>query len=168
MDVSVVKCLHTLIDLLIMQNQSKFKDINATNRFDFDCFKNLNIPPSCETFWILIGSICEMRSGTEKRCSHNLQSGHLSLWSANNWRLFRQVLDVWRYILYRLYLHKLYLPFFPWYLVTLLTLLPCYSVTLLTSVLPCYPVPCYCYPVTLLPCYPATLLPCYPLTLLPC
>ena len=54
-----------------------------------------------------------------------------------------QVLDVWRHILYRLYLHKLYLPFFAWYLVALL---PCYLVTLLL-----------CYLVTLLLCYPVTL-----------
>ena len=25
------------------------------------------------------------RSGTEKRCSHNLQSGHPAWWSAGNW-----------------------------------------------------------------------------------
>ena len=42
-----------------------------------------------------------------------------------------QVLDVWGHILYRLYLPKLYLPFFAWYLVALL---PCY---LLISLL-CY------------------------------
>ena len=33
-------------------------------------------------------------------------------------------------LLYRLYMHKLYLPFFAWYLVALL---PCYLVTLLPS-----------------------------------
>ena len=33
--------------------------------------------------------------------------------------ILKQVLDVWGNILYRLYLHKLYLPFFAWYLVTL-------------------------------------------------
>ena len=50
-----------------------------------------------------------------------------------------QVLDEWGHILYRLYLHKLYLPFFALYLVALL---PCYLVTLLL----CYlviPFPCY-------------------------
>ena len=105
--------------------------------------------------------------------------------------ILRQVLDVWGNILYRLYLHKLYLPFFAWYLVALLpcytvTLLPCYSVTLLpcylVTLLSCYLftlLPCYlvsCYPVTLLlrylvtmlPCYPVTLLRCYLITLLPC
>ena len=45
-----------------------------------------------------------------------------------------QVLDVWGHILYRLYLHKLYLPFFAWYLVTLIScysvFLVCYSVSL--------------------------------------
>ena len=106
--------------------------------------------------------------------------------------ILRQALDVWGIILYRLYLHKLYLPFFAWYLVALLpcypvTLLPCYLVTLLlcylVTLLLCYPVtllpcnlvtllPCYsvtlilCYLVTLLPCYAVTLLPCYPVTLL--
>ena len=54
-----------------------------------------------------------------------------------------QVLDAWGHILYRLYLHKLYLPFFAWYLVALL---PCYLVTLLL-----------CYLVALLLCYPVTL-----------
>ena len=29
-----------------------------------------------------------MRSGTEKRCSHNLQSGHPAWWSADNCRFF--------------------------------------------------------------------------------
>ena len=105
--------------------------------------------------------------------------------------ILRQVLDVWGNILYRLYLHKLYLPFFAWYLVALLpcytvTLLPCYLVTLLScylfTLLPCYLVSCYpvtlllrylvtmlpCYPVTLLRCYLITLLPCYLVTLLPC
>ena len=53
-----------------------------------------------------------------------------------------QVRDVWGHILYRLYLHKLYLPFFAWYVV----LLPYYLVTLLL-----------CYLVTLLLCYPVTL-----------
>ena len=49
-----------------------------------------------------------------------------------------------RYILGQvLYLHKLYLPFFAWYLVVLL---PFYLVTLLL-----------CYLVTLLLCYPVTL-----------
>ena len=96
--------------------------------------------------------------------------------------ILRQVLDVWGNILYRLYLHKLYLPFFAWYLVALLpcytvTLLPCYLVTLLlcypVTLLPCYSVillPCYSvtlYLVTPLPCYYATLLPCYLVTLLP-
>ena len=58
-------------------------------------------------------------------------------------------------ILYRFYLHKLYLPFFAWYLVTLF---PCYLVTLLL-----------CYLVTLLSCYSVTLLPRYSVTLLlPC
>ena len=47
--------------------------------------------------------------------------------------ILRQVLDVWGNILYQLYLQKLYLPFFAWYLVALL---PCYPVTLL----PCYKV----------------------------
>ena len=100
-----------------------------------------------------------------------------------------QILDVWEHILYRLFLHKLYLPFFclvPCYSVTLLscylvnllrchfvTLLSCYSVTLLL----CYPVTLLlrylvtmlpCHSVTLLPCYPVTLLPCYPVTLLLC
>ena len=28
----------------------------------------------------------ETRSGTEKRCSHNLQDGHHAWWSAGNWR----------------------------------------------------------------------------------
>ena len=27
----------------------------------------------------------EARFGTEKRCSHNLQSGHPAWWSAGNW-----------------------------------------------------------------------------------
>ena len=73
-----------------------------------------------------------------------------------------QVLDVWEHILYRLYLHKLYLPFFAWYLVTLL---PCYLVTLLS----CYLVTLLlCHFVTLLSCYSVTLLLCYPVTLLPC
>ena len=85
--------------------------------------------------------------------------------------LLRQVLDMWGNILYQLYLQKLYLPFFPWYLVALLpcypvvTLLLCYLVTLLL----CYPVTLEpCYPVTLLLYYLVTMLPCYPVTLLPC
>ena len=47
------------------------------------------------------------------------------------------------HILYRLNLHKLYLPYFAWYLVTLSL---CYIVTLLL-----------CYLVTLLICYLVTL-----------
>ena len=39
-----------------------------------------------------------------------------------------QVLDVWGHILHRLYLHKLYVPFFAWFLVSLL---PCYLVIFL-------------------------------------
>ena len=46
MHVSVVKFLQTLIDLPNIQNQSKFKGVNATNRFHFYCFKNFNIPPA--------------------------------------------------------------------------------------------------------------------------
>ena len=53
------------------------------------------------------------------------------------------------------YLHKLYLPFFAWYLVTLLPCYPCYSVTLLL-----------CPLVALSVCYPATLFPCSLVTLL--
>ena len=30
----------------------------------------------------------ETRSGTEKRCSHNLQSGHPAWWSADNYSIF--------------------------------------------------------------------------------
>ena len=41
--------------------------------------------------------------------------------------ILRQVPDVWGNILYQLYLHKLYLPSFAWYLIALL---PCYLVTL--------------------------------------
>ena len=71
-----------------------------------------------------------------------------------------QVLDVWGHIFYRLYLHKLYLPFF--------CLVPCYSVTLL----PCYLQLLLCYLVTLLSCYSlchfVNLFPCYLVTLLPC
>ena len=59
--------------------------------------------------------------------------------------ILRQVLDVWENILYRLYLHKLYLSSFACYLVTLF---PCYLGTLL----PCY----LCYLVILLPCYAVT------------
>ena len=33
----------------------------------------------------------EMRSGTEKRCSHNLQSGHPVWWSADNYSIFPTV-----------------------------------------------------------------------------
>ena len=89
-------------------------------------------------------------------------------------------LDVWGHILYRLYLHKLYLPFVPCCSVTLL---PCYSVTLLfrylVTMLPCYSetrsvtllllyrlythklyLPFFSwYLVALLPCYLVTLLP---------
>ena len=82
--------------------------------------------------------------------------------------ILKQVLDLWGNILYRLYLHKLYLSSFACYLVTLL---PCYLGTLL----PCYlvtPLPCYyatllsCYLVTLLPSYLVTLLHCYLVTVL--
>ena len=70
-----------------------------------------------------------------------------------------QVLDVWGHTLYRLYLHKLYLPFFDG------TLLVCYPVTLL----PCYSVILLpCYSVTLLLCPLVTLSLCYPVTLFPC
>ena len=31
------------------------------------------------------------RSGTEKRCSHNLQSGHQAWWSADNYSIFPKV-----------------------------------------------------------------------------
>ena len=75
-----------------------------------------------------------------------------------------------KYLMYGdIYCTDLYLPFFAWYLITLL---PCYSVTLL----PCYPVtlsPCYlvtllsCYSVTSLLCSLVTLLPCYPVSLFP-
>ena len=33
----------------------------------------------------------ETRSGTEKRCSHNLQSGHPAWWSADNYSVFPTV-----------------------------------------------------------------------------
>ena len=33
----------------------------------------------------------ETRSGTEKRCSHNLQSGHPAWWSADNYSIFPTV-----------------------------------------------------------------------------
>ena len=33
----------------------------------------------------------ETRSGTEKRCSHNLQSGHPASWSADNCSIFPTV-----------------------------------------------------------------------------
>ena len=33
----------------------------------------------------------ERRPGTEKRCSHNLQSGHPAWWSANNYSIFPTV-----------------------------------------------------------------------------
>ena len=33
----------------------------------------------------------ETRSGTEKRCSHNLQSGHPAWWSADNYGIFPTV-----------------------------------------------------------------------------
>ena len=33
----------------------------------------------------------EKRSGTEKRCSHNLQSGHPEWWSADNYSIFPTV-----------------------------------------------------------------------------
>ena len=33
----------------------------------------------------------ETRSGTEKRCSHNLQSGHPSWWSTDNYSIFPTV-----------------------------------------------------------------------------
>ena len=33
----------------------------------------------------------ETRSGTEKRCSHNLQSGHRAWWSADNYSIFPTV-----------------------------------------------------------------------------
>ena len=36
----------------------------------------------------------ETRSGTEKRCSHNLQSGHLALWSADNNYLYCSISKV--------------------------------------------------------------------------
>ena len=32
----------------------------------------------------------ETRTGTEKRCSHNLQNGHLEWWSADNPAVFRE------------------------------------------------------------------------------
>ena len=32
----------------------------------------------------------ETRSGTEKRCSHNLQNGHPAWWSADNYSIFPQ------------------------------------------------------------------------------
>ena len=35
----------------------------------------------------------ETRSGTEKRCSHNLQSGHSAWWSADNYRKFLDFLE---------------------------------------------------------------------------
>ena len=74
---------------------------------------------------------------------------------------------VWGHILYWLYVHKLYLPFFAWYLVALL---PCYVVILLL----CYLVLCNlvtplsCYSVTLLLRYLVTMIPCYSVTLLLC
>ena len=33
----------------------------------------------------------ETRSGTEKRCSHNLQGGHPAWWSADNYSIFPTV-----------------------------------------------------------------------------
>ena len=33
----------------------------------------------------------ETRSGTEKRCSHNLQSGHPAWWTADNYGIFPTV-----------------------------------------------------------------------------
>ena len=37
------------------------------------------------------GGGSERRSGTEKRCSHNLQSGHLTWWSPYSCRIFPTV-----------------------------------------------------------------------------
>ena len=33
----------------------------------------------------------EMRSGTKKRCSHNLQSGHPAWWSVDNYSIYPTV-----------------------------------------------------------------------------
>ena len=33
----------------------------------------------------------ETKSGTEKRCSHNLQSGHSAWWSADNYILLQEI-----------------------------------------------------------------------------
>ena len=38
-----------------------------------------------------VGEGEETRSGTEKRCSHNLQSGHPAWWSADNYSIFPTV-----------------------------------------------------------------------------
>ena len=121
---------------------------------------------------------CSVAMGLCRRCvifTSSCRRVFLSSTALHTW----QVLDVWGHILYRLHLHKLYLPFFALYLVTLLPC--CYLVTLLL-----------CYLVTMLPCYSETrsvtllllyrlylhklylpffawyLVVCYPVTLLPC
>ena len=145
MHVSVVKFLQTLIDLLIMQNQSKFKGINVTNTFDFYCFKNFNIPPAKHFgFWLVLSA----RWGLEPK------NDVLTTCKAVTFRGGPRIIgDIFgRYLMYGdiyctnfTYISYTF-HFFLWYLVTLL---PCHSVTLLS-----------CYLVTLLLCYILTLLPC--------
>ena len=140
MHVSVVKFLQTLIDLPIIQNQSKFKGINATNRFDFHCFKNFNIPPAKHFgFWLVLSA----RWGLGPR--NNVLTTRKAVTFCGGLRITGGIFGrymMYGNILYPLYLHKLYLPFFPWYLVTLLPFYPatlwlCCLVNLSVTLLPC-------------------------------
>ena len=161
MHVSVVKFLQTLIDLLIMQNQSKLKGINAINRFDFYCFKNFNIPPAKHCgFWLVLSA----RWGLEPR------NDVLTTCKAVTFRCGPRIIgDIFgRYLMYG----DIYCTDFTYISYTfhffLGTLLLCYLVNLSVTLLPCTLLLLPCYLVTLLLCYLVTLLLCYLVTLLPC
>ena len=162
MHVSVVKFLQTLIDLPNIQNQSKFKGINVTNRFDFYCFKNFNIPPAKHFgFWLVLSARWGLgpRNNVLTTCKAVTFCGGLRIigaFSVGTWCMQIYCTD-FTYISYTFH-------FFPWYLVTLLPFYPgtlwlCYLVNLSVTLLPCNLL--LCYPVTLLPCYSVTLLLCY-------
>ena len=63
--------------------------VNNIRHLNF--LNNYNIVVIVNNNNIWSGGGKETRSGTEKRCSHNLQSGHPAWWSADNYSIFPTV-----------------------------------------------------------------------------
>ena len=77
----VVGMLADLIQSKIVEKLEEFELQHISRR---NLLKYFIIHPGGE-------EVGKTRSGTEKRCSHNLQSGHLVWWSADNCSVFPKV-----------------------------------------------------------------------------